>query len=239
MSDQWRMAFMFDALNGDLATLEQALKNAAGDIRKAAEDAPVRIGVADRHPDLETSHSDYETGDWRKVDGAIEITLRSDAVNKSSEISAALTPILQTLCIPATIEVMAGPVFSIVPVREGGAFLSLAFKRYPGTTSTEFRNWWLRQHSGLAVDVLGPGLLAYDQVHVDQDVSAGIAAALGVAPCAYDAYDNLTWTDRKAFLHSCSDADAMARVYEDEIGRIDNGTRRSSLMRDIERGVYA
>jgi len=121
----------------------------------------------------------------------------------------------------------------MVPVRDGGAFLSLAFRRDPATTSEQFQTWWRYQHAGVAIPVLGPGMLAYDQVHVDFAATEAVARAFGVERVAYDAYDNLTWADFRAFLTSISDPEGMMRVYADEVGRIDNSSRRHAIMRKI------
>jgi len=129
--------------------------------------------------------------------------------------------------------VMAGPMFHMVPPGEGDAFLSLAFKRYPGTTSESFRSWWHDQHAKVAIPVLGSAMLAYDQIHVDPDVTEALAEAVGVALVTYDAYDNLTWADRYGFLDSIGDLQGMARIKEDEIERIDDSSRRHALMRRI------
>jgi hypothetical protein len=145
-----------------------------------------------------------------------------------------LRPLLAEFADLASVEVMAGPIFSMLPARPGNAFLSLAFRRCPGTTSQQFREWWLQQHSRIAIAALGPGLLAYDQVHVDQAASKSAANALDVPYVEYDAYDNLTWRDHHAFLESCTqDLEGMARIRADEIGRIDDTSRRHSLMREI------
>ena len=85
----------------------------------------------------------------------------------------------------------------------------------------------------MAIPVLGDGLLAYDQVHVEQPVSADAAEAFGAEHVEYDAYDNLTWTDRYGYLHSISDDEAMVPVYADEVGRIDPVGRRSAIMTEI------
>jgi hypothetical protein len=92
----------------------------------------------------------------------------------------------------------------------------------------------MNQHSRIATPVLEPELLAYDQVHVDHAVSQSVAAAFGVPYVEYDAYDNLTWQDRRAFVNSCTkDLEGMARIAADEVGRIDNSSRRHALMREI------
>lgn len=232
MANSWRLAFMFDAPGGDLGALEAGLTRAADQIRALAGDAHVRLGVADAHPDLGALRDRGETK-LRSVDGAVEVTVAPARAGDLPQTARALREIVAGLGAPGSIEVMTGPIFPIVPVRDGGAFLSLAFKRYPGTTSEEFRAWWLRQHSAVAVPVLGPGLLAYDQVHVDPAATEAVARAFGVAVVEYDAYDNLTWDDHDAFLHSISDPEGMARVFADEVGHIDDPSRRNALMRKI------
>lgn len=232
MNSHWRLAFMLDAPGGDLDGLEASLLRAGETFQRRAGDAHLRLGIADLHPDLGALR---DRGDvkLRAVDGAVEVTLATARTGEIPEIAQAIGDILEALAEPGSLEVMTGPIFPIVPVRDGGAFLSLAFRRYPGLTSQQFRDWWLHQHSAIATPVLGAGLLAYDQVHVDPAASAAAARAFGAEPVDYDAYDNLTWDDRDAFLRSISDPEAMARVFADEVGHIDDPSRRNALMRKI------
>ena len=234
MDSDWRLAFMFDAPGGDLGALEAALIRSGQRIASLAGDARVRTGVADQSPALGSQTStDYTEQNWRGVDGALEITLAPSRVGALADIAKALRPVLDDIAAPTSIEVMTGPMFPIVPQRAGGAFLSLAFKRDPTTTLQQFQDWWLRQHSGVATPVLGPGMLAYDQVHVDHAVSETVARAFGVPPVYYDAYDNLTFADAAGFVQCTSDAAGMARIFADEVGRIDNSSRRNALMRQV------
>jgi hypothetical protein len=232
MNTRWRLAFMFDAAGGDLGRLERALTDAGGRIRELAGDAHLRMGVADQHPGLAAprGRGDAEPG---TVDGAVEISVAAARVGDLAALSRSMRGVLEGLAAASSVQVMTGPVFPIVPVRDGGAFLSLAFRRYPGTTSRQFRDWWLHQHAGVATPILGPGLLAYDQVHVDPAATQAVSRAFGAEPAAYDAYDNLTWEDADAFLRSISDAAGMARIFADEVGRIDDPSRRHALMRKI------
>lgn len=232
MDQPWRLAFMLDAAAGDLAELEASLSRARETFRRLAGDAHLRLGVADLDPSLGALR---DRGDvkLKSVDGAVEVTLAASRTGDIARIAQGLGDILEAFAEPGSIEVMAGPIYSIVPVRDGGAFLSLAFRRYPGLTPQQFRDWWLHQHSAVATPVLGEGLLAYDQVHVDPAASQAAAKAAGVAYVDYDAYDNLTWDDRAAFLASIADPQAMARVFADEVGHIDDPSRRNSLMRRI------
>jgi hypothetical protein len=232
LDNDWRLAFMFDARDGDLSRLESMLRRSTEEIVQSVGDAKVRLGVVDSHPDV-TFMRQREPGVMRSVDGAIEINVAASRASDLPNIAQSLRDTVKTVSSDGSLEILTGPVFSIVPVREGEVFLSLAFRRDSRTTSEEFRRWWLRQHSVIAAPVLGAGLLAYDQMHVEAYASEAIAFLIGVRPAYYDAYDNLTWADRDAFPASISDEAGMDAVVADEVGRIDNTSRRRSLMRRI------
>ncbi|MEY4161140.1 MAG: hypothetical protein RLZZ136_1761 [Pseudomonadota bacterium] len=226
----WRLALMFDTKESDLA---DALSQFGPAIRAAALGHLVRMGVADRHIDL----GDFARRDPAKgyvdVDGAIEVSVANDRIAVIPTICASLKPLMADFCDLASVHIMTGPTHNMVPVREGGTFLSLAFRRDPANTSAMFRDWWYNRHSKVAIPVLGDGLLAYDQVHVEQAPSLAAAKAFGADYVEYDAYDNLTWVDRYGFLHSLSDTEAMLGVYADEVGQIDPIGRRSAIMTEI------
>lgn len=230
MDSDWRLVFMFDARDGDLCLLEERMRSAPEVIVQMAGEAKVRLGIVDTHPDVMFMRVP-EADMMRGVDGAIEVSVAASRAPELRNIAESLLDIVEAFSVHASLEVVAGPVFPIVPVREGEVFLSLAFRRDRGTTSEEFRRWWLCQHSIVAAPVLGAALLAYDQVHVDAQASEAIALAVGVRPAYYDAYDNLTWANRDAFLTSIGDEAGMAAVLADEVGRIDNTSRRRALMR--------
>lgn len=229
----WRLALMFDAPGNELDALAKALARSGPSIRHAARGYAVRMGIADRHPDLGASALRDPGKAWADVDGAIEITLPTVSVEEIEGICRELRPIVAELSQPGSVQVMAGPMFSMVPVQPGHTFLSLAFRRDPAITSPEFREWWFNHHSGVAIPVLGSGLLAYDQVHVEQEASIAAAHAFGSDHGGYDAYDNLTWADRYGYLDSISDEQAMIAVFADEVGKIDPGSRRSAIMTEI------
>jgi hypothetical protein len=232
MDNNWRLAFQLDARGGDLDGLERALAASRGTIQGIVGDAHVRMGVTDRHPDLEAIQDRRKTL-HRGVDGAIEVTVGPARAAALAAIAGALRDVISGFSAPSSVELTAGPIYPMVPVRDGETFLSLAFRRYPGTTSQQFRDWWRYQHAPLCIPILGEAMLAYDQVHVDPDATQAVCAAFGAAPTPYDAYDNLTWADPKGFLKSVSDADAMQRIFADEQGRIDDASRRHTLMRRI------
>jgi hypothetical protein len=229
----WQLAPIFDAPGHDLMALEQVFKGAAAAIRMAGAGNAVRMGVADRHPDLSGGDQVYDSTDWQGVDGAIEITIANGHVDQIEAICRAMRPLIATFAEVASVAVMAGPMFEMVPVRHGGTFLSLAFRRDPAISSQQFSEWWLNRHAQMAIPVMGPGLHAYDQVHVDMAVTELAAGAFGVPAVQYDAYDDLTWQDRYGFLKSCSDTAGMAELYQDEIGHIAAGTQRHALMVEV------
>lgn len=233
MQTHWRLAFMFDAPGGDMAALEAQLDKAAQALRGAAGGNHVRTGVAMHSSAVDEREGAHDVANWRHVDGAVEVSIANGGETAVPAICRAMAPILKPMAEPGSLEVMAGAMHHMVPVREGGAFLSLAFKRYPGTSVEDFRTWWYSQHAPLCIPILGEELLGYDQVHVDQEMTRSAAEALGVPYVAYDAYDNLTYRSQEGFLISCSDEEGMTRIAADEEGRIDNASRRHALMRKI------
>ena len=234
MQTHWRLAFMFDALDGDLDRLAAGLAAARGAILTAAAGHGVRFGTVIPVEDDNHGSAAHDSSVWTTVDGAIEVTIANGGEGEILAIVLAMRPILEALAAPGTIAVMAGATHFMVPIKAGNTFLSLAFRRYPGTSVEQFRTWWHDQHAPLAIPALGEGLLAYDQVHVDREISRAAAEALGVADVEYDAYDNLTFASRAGFLEACSrDPEGMARLAVDEMGRIDDPTRRHALMLEI------
>lgn len=233
MQTHWRLAFMFDARSGDMDALESALTQTSAAIREAAAGNSVRIGVAMHNPEVDEREGSHDVANWRHVDGAVEVTLANAESGSIAQICRAMKPVLEPIVEDGSLEVMTGPMHYMVPVREGDAFLSLAFRRYPGTTVEDFGKWWYSQHAPLCIPILGEELLAYDQVHVDQAMTRSAAEALGVTYVPYDAYDNLTYRSQQGFLDSISDEEGMGLIAQDEEGRIDNASRRHALMRTI------
>ncbi len=235
MQTHWRLAIMFDARDGDVPALEDGLARASGTIRSVAGANAVRVGVTLGKPAEPTGDAAaHDVTGWRTVDGAIEITLPNGNESSAPAICSELRTTVESLARAGSIEVMTGAMHHMVPVRTGEVFLSLAFRRFPGTSVPDFRTWWHDRHAPLAIPVLTEELLlAYDQVHVDEVASRAAAAALGVPYFEYDAYDNLTFDSEAAFAAACSDLAGMARLAADELEHIDDTTRRHALMREL------
>jgi EthD domain len=230
----WRAAFIFDASDGDREALARNLGRVEASLRGAVARGSVRLGVAEHFLSggEEGSH-DYRG--WRRNDGAIEVTVGTVDAGQLPQTAKVLREILEPFTDVATVEVMAGPVYFMVPPRLGTTFLSLSFKRDPATTKAEFRRWWFNRHASVAIPILGPLLLAYDQVHCNAAMTDAVSNAFGVPAVHYDAYDNLTWADWPSFQRSTADPIGGRRIFEDEIGRIDNATRRHGFMQTLGR----
>src|SRR5262249_55076361 len=97
----------------------------------------------------------------------------------------------------------------------------------------EFRSWWLHEHAKVATRLLSPELLAYDQVHVDRELSRRGSAMAGIAYHPFDAYDNLAWASLDQFIDSVSKPGGRDEMYADEEGHIDHSTYRGALMSEI------
>src|SRR5581483_8437229 len=114
MDEHWRLAFMFDARGGDLGALEDGLRRAAPEVRRLAGDAEVRLGVVDPHPDLAIMRELGEVK-LRPVDGAVELSVAAARVGELPEVARSLRETVEGLAEPGSIEVMAGPMFHMVP----------------------------------------------------------------------------------------------------------------------------
>ena len=228
----WRAAFMFDAPDGDREALARNLCRVEASLRGVVARGSVRFGVAEHFLAVaEEGAHDYRG--WRKNDGAIEVTVAAVDADQLPQNAKALRDLLQSFIDVASVEAMAGPVYFMVPPRLGTTFLSLSFKRDPATTRAEFGLWWFNRHASVAIPVLGPLLLAYDQVHCNDAMTDAVSKAFGVPVVYYDAYDNLTWADWPSFQRSTADPIGGRRILRDEVGRIDNCTRRHGLMRTL------
>jgi len=228
-----RVALMLVARdNMALSTLKASLLERRDDILAVVRgQADIRLGVRCDPDPLEDVMRERKSAG---IDAAIELTAPVDRLSALLELSTAVAGVLKDLIDPAETLLMGGTTYRMVPARPGGVFLSLAFRRDPAVTVEQFRAWWRDQHAGLAISLLSPALLGYDQVHVDPDASRAAAIAAGLRYDGFDAYDNLTWASVASFMASVNDAEAQRQLYEDEQGNIDNLSNRAALMRHIE-----
>lgn len=192
--------------------------------------AAIRIGLRDpRDPLADVSEGAIEAR-IPPVLGAIEVTVPRAEVPGVEALAGTIGAHLSGLADRERSAVSVGDVYEIVEPRPGATFLSFAFRRSPGTSVEEFRDWWLGQHAGVAVRLLSPELLAYDQVHVDRGLSERASRSAEIAFHPFDAYDNLTWASIDQFLASVSRPGGREEMYQDEIGHIDHTSYRGALM---------
>lgn len=225
----WRLAVIFDAPDGDRQGLRRELKAATNNIHTAAQGGSVRIGTASFFMnDLVRKGQDY--AGWRTNDAAVEVTVGASRTSELPAIAARLRTALEPMIDMTSVEVMSGPTYMMLPPRLGDCVLSLSFRRDPARTKQEFSRWWYYQHAGVAIPVMGDAVLAYDQVHCDDETTGAVSDAFGVPAQYYDAYDNLTWANLKSFLEPRYDPEGSQRIGDDEIGWIDNDSRRHAIL---------
>jgi hypothetical protein len=223
------MALMLYPANGmSVATFNEALRDRGAALLEsaAAWGASVRLGA--REP---SDPSVESRADLVPVAAALELTAPEEALGRLCDHSADITTALAPIVDLGASRLMAGMTHRVItPAAEGDTFLSLAFRRQPGTSIEDFRAWWLHQHAGVATRHLLPELLAYDQVHVDGALSERASIAAGVTYEPYDAYDNLTWASLDMCVRSTSKPGSEQEIYEDEIGHLDHSTYRGAIM---------
>jgi EthD domain len=213
-----------DEFSAALGSLAAVLPSVVGDA------AAVRIGLRDpRDPLADVSEGAIESR-IPPVLGAIEVTAPRTEVDGMEALAGTIGGHLVGLVDRERSAVSLGEVHAIIESRSGASFLSFAFQRYPGTSVEEFRHWWLRQHAAVAVRLLSPWLLAYDQVHVDRALSERVSRSANITFHPYDAYDNLTWASVEEFLASVSRPGGRDEMYQDEVGHIDHSSYRGALM---------
>src|SRR5579863_2137246 len=75
MQTHWRLAFMFDAVDGDLDRLTESLVAARDAILAATSGHHVRVGILIPAEDGNQGSAAHAAAVWRPVDGAIEVTI--------------------------------------------------------------------------------------------------------------------------------------------------------------------
>jgi hypothetical protein len=228
-----RMALMVYAPDGVSGpAFEGLLHDRRETLRGAAAEVGGTVRIGTREPRDPSRESRAEL---LAVDGAVELTAAEEDLMALSGRAAEIGAVLDSAVDLGRSRLMIGITHRIVaPPQEGEIFLSLAFRRQPGTSIEEFRSWWLQQHSAVATRHLLPELLAYDQVHVDRELSERASAAAGITFEPYDAYDNLTWATLESSIGSTSKPGSEREIYEDEIGHLDHSTYRGAVMRVLE-----
>ncbi|MCU1463701.1 MAG: hypothetical protein JWO37_3776 [Acidimicrobiales bacterium] len=227
-----RLSFLLEPTQGmTTATFADGLRDASKALATLTENVgELRVGV--RHPEDPLAGIAEETIDqpFGTVEGAIELSVGDESVDQLCAHASEVARVVDGLFDRDRSALAVGRVHPVVAKSEGQVFLSLAFARFPGTSVDEFRSWWLDQHSAVAVRLLGPELLGYEQVHVDRHASQRACSSAAIAYRPFDAYDSLTWGSVQSFLASVAKPGGREEMYADEMGHIDHSTYRGALM---------
>jgi hypothetical protein len=207
-----------------------SLRGVGSELTTLARTRGVGIRIGTRHPMGIPSENVGEERRVRETLGAVEISVAEDEVPALVNHAGAFGQPLAEIAGFGTSVVAAGPVHHIVEPRTGRLFLSAAFRRDASISSDQFHDWWLNRHAPIAVAYLAPQLLAYDQVHVDAELSERASKAAGFAFEQVDAYDNLTWESFEKFVASMNKPGLVDAMLADEQGFIDLVTYIGSQM---------
>jgi hypothetical protein len=209
----------------------EALEDALRAVRsKLPDDARVRLGL--RHPNDPLAATMGERALSEPVDGVVEVTLAEGAsVDACPAAVTGLAGMLADAINPGRSAAIAGACHRFLH-DDGAAMIALAARRAPGTTMDELTAWWLR-HGRLALNIVSPLPLAYEQLHADADVSRAAARAAGVAETPYDMFDTICGVSAEELTAPLVDPEVARQLFEDELGHVDHATLRGAMQRVI------
>jgi hypothetical protein len=216
------------------ADFAEQLRSRRPELAAVADSVGAQLRVGVRHPRDEESLTDDERtpGSIQRetIDGAVEVSVAEQRLDELSARAGELGSVLADLSDTQKSIITLGVMHHVIEPRQGEVFLSLTFRRAPGTTLDQLHEWWLNQHAAIAMSFMLPETLAYDQVHVDHQLSEQASLAAGFAYRRYDSYDNLTWANYGEVFKSIDKPGAAEALYEDEVGHIDHSTYVGSIM---------
>jgi hypothetical protein len=227
------MAFMLHAPAGVTdAEFFDAIKARRPDLAAVTQSIDAGLRVGTRHPRDHELASRRDTS-YEPIEAAVEVTMPEDGLAGLLAEAGSIGGLVVDIAHTERSIVTVGPMHRIVEPRPGDVFLSLTFQREPGTTLEELHQWWINQHAVLATRYL-PEVLAYDQVHVDHQLSEQASRDAGFAYRCYDSYDNVTWANYDEFVKSVSKPGVLEVMRQDDDGHIGQNTRVGALMSPVE-----
>jgi hypothetical protein len=230
-----RLAFMLHAAPGvSFESFAEQLTASAPRLRELASSFGATLRMGTKYPvPIPPAEDGTPRGFSESTDGAVEVSLGEDGLAEliahAGEFGAALAPFSDT----QRSLVLTGIMHHVFEPSDGDIFLSLTFRREPGTTLQEMREWWLNTHAVVATGVQRPEMIGYDQVHVEHDASEQASKNAGFAFRQYDSYDNVTWEHYDGFIASIVKPGGMEKIRADEEGHLDHSTYIGSLMAPI------
>jgi hypothetical protein len=227
-----RLAFMLHApANVPETVLFESLRTRRQDLAKLARsfDAGLRMGTL--HPfGLSSEDSSSEVRVVEPVEAAVEFSVSEDRLAELCAHARQMGELLNNIADAQRSIVVVGPMHHVIEPQPGDLFLTTTFRREPGTTIEEMRDWWLNQHAEVACRFMLPEMLAYDQVHVEHDLSEQASIDAGFGYREYDSYDNLTWAGIEEFHRGVSKPGSDKTIFADEVGHLDHTSYVGALM---------
>jgi hypothetical protein len=208
--------------------LEGALVRARAEL---PDDVEVRLGI--RHEADPMALLMGERGASEPVDAVIEITL-ADGIDLAGcpQVLARAGAALGDAIDRDRSAAIAGTCYRFL--HDGGAvFAAIAARRAPGTTMEQLTDWWLHEHGPLALRIVAPSPLAYEQLHGDAATSRAAADAAGIAGAAYDMYDTIGAPSIEELERAVSEPTVAAQLFEDEVGHVDHSSFRGAMQRTL------
>jgi EthD domain len=200
---------------------------------RSSERGLVRVGV--RLPDDPLSQTmGGDRGELEPVHGVIEITAPEGVTTTAA---AALVDgardSLGEHVDPERSAVVAGRCYRFLSAEDAPLFLAILGYRDPAITMEQLTQWWLHQHGPLALSIVDPLPLAYEQLHADQDASHAASEAAGLPAPGYDMYDTIAIDSLESLMGSTMNPEVAAQLFEDEVGHVDHSRMRGAIQRTV------
>jgi len=231
--DDGRPSSAFEAAVGDAASSLTSRVRDSGDGAGPGRGS-VRAGV--RLPDDPLAQAmGGDRGELEPVHGIIEVTApegmsATDAAGLVDGARDALGPDVDA----GRSVVIAGRCYRFLSSDDAPLFLALFGYRDPSITMDELSEWWLHRHGPLALSIVDPLPLAYEQLHADQDASRVASEASGLAAPGYDMFDTIAIDAVESLTGSMMNPEVAARLFEDEVGHVDHSRMHGAIQRTVQ-----
>lgn len=214
--------------------LETAIGEAGAALRaRVGAQGFVRLGV--RLPDDPLSQTmGGDRGELEPVHGVIEVTAPEgvEPADAASKVAGVLEPLAAHIHVERS-AVVAGRCHRFLSADDAPLFLAILGYRDPAITMDELTDWWLYRHGPLALSIVDPLPLAYEQLHADQAASRAASDASGLPAPGYDMYDTIAIDSLDSLMGSTMNPEVAAQLFEDEVGHVDHARMRGAIQRAI------
>ena len=228
-----RVVMILAATDPSSAELDPAVRATGAVARdRVGEDGTVRLGV--RLPDDPLSATMGERRELEPVDAVVEITA-ADGVSplEAAGIVEGMLDVLGGSVDPGRCAVIAGSCYRFLSA-DGPLFIALAGYRDPAISMEQLSVWWRDRHGPLALSIVDPLPLAYEQLHADQEAARAASVACGLPMQGYDMYDTIAIDSLESLSGSVMNPEVAAQLFEDEVGHVDHSRMRGAIQRTLE-----